>query len=159
MSDTGKQYESMYPPEVPRLGGAPVYSVQPREGRHCVTRRDGSVVKCHDTRAEADAHMASLVGKAHIPQAERDKIPAEDFAGPDRTFPIRNQQDVSDAARLIGHADDPAAVKRRIIAIAKRKGLTIPDAWQAGKSGSDMEIKTYDSSASIPDAEDRKSVV
>jgi len=76
-----------------------------------------------------------------ISQAERDKMPAEDFAGPRQSFPIRNQQDVHDAARLIGHADDPEAVKRRIIAIAKRKGFKIPDAWmEGGKSMGDYRI-------------------
>src|SRR5207248_61434 len=46
---------------------------------------------------------------------------------------IRNQSDVHDAARLIGKADDPAAVKRRIIAIAKRKGFSLPESWRAGR--------------------------
>ena len=71
----------------------------------------------------------------YVPEHERDSIPAEDFAGPERTFPIRNQTDVRNAARLVGHAADPDAVKRKIISIAKRKGLTIPASWQ--KKGSD----------------------
>jgi hypothetical protein len=79
-----------------------------------------------------------------ISQAERDRMPAEDFAGPHQSFPIRNQQDVHDAARLIGHADDPEAVKRKIIAIAKRKGFRLPDAWtersDGGKSMGDYVI-------------------
>ncbi|HLG72144.1 MAG TPA: hypothetical protein VFE42_20690 [Chloroflexota bacterium] len=61
---------------------------------------------------------------------DREKIPDEDFAGPNKTYPIVTQADVDDAARLIGHADDPEAVKRKIIAIAKRKGFDIPDAWK-----------------------------
>lgn len=65
----------------------------------------------------------------YIPQAERDKVPDEDMAGPGRTFPIRNQQDVHNASKLIGHADNPEAVKRKIIEIAKRKNLKIPDTW------------------------------
>lgn len=64
-----------------------------------------------------------------IPQTERDKLPEDDFAGPHQSFPIRSQQDVADAARLIGHADNPEAVKEKIITIAKRKGFKIPDAW------------------------------
>jgi hypothetical protein len=63
-------------------------------------------------------------------QAKRDRLPALDFAGPHQSFPIQTQKDVYDAARLIGHADDPAAVKRRIKAIARRKGFDLPDSWQ-----------------------------
>lgn len=68
-----------------------------------------------------------------ISQKERDAVPDEDFAGPHQSFPIRNQGDVDNAAHLIGHADDPESVKRKIIAIAKRKGLSIPDSWQEDK--------------------------
>ena len=60
----------------------------------------------------------------------RDEIAAEDFAGPDKSYPIVNQASVDDAASLIGKADNPDAVKAKIIEIAKRKGLSIPDAWQ-----------------------------
>ena len=60
----------------------------------------------------------------------REEIDAEDFAGPDKSYPIVTQASVDDAASLIGKADDPDSVKAKIIAIAKRKGLTIPDAWQ-----------------------------
>lgn len=65
-----------------------------------------------------------------ISQKERDALPDSDFAGPHESFPIRNQHDVDSAAKLIGHADDPDAVKRKIIEIAKRKGLSIPESWQ-----------------------------
>jgi hypothetical protein len=61
---------------------------------------------------------------------EREDIPAEDFAGPDKTYPIVDQGSVDGAAKLIGKADDPEAVKAKVIAIAKRKGLKIPDAWK-----------------------------
>jgi len=64
---------------------------------------------------------------------DRDKLKASDFAGPNRSFPIVTAADVSDAARLIGKAADPEAVKARIIAIAKRKGFAdaIPAGWQS----------------------------
>lgn len=62
-------------------------------------------------------------------KSDRAKIPAEDFAGPNQTFPIVTQQDVHDAARLIGHAANPAAVKARIKAIATRKGFALPASW------------------------------
>ena len=99
--------------------------------------------------------FAELAGHAVITMA--DEEPAEDFAidkgvggGVDRAklktgdfgdpagrkFPIVTAQDVTDAATLIGHADDPEAVKARIIAIAKRKGFesAIPAAWQSPAS-------------------------
>lgn len=44
-----------------------------------------------------------------------------DFAGPNGTFPIKTRDDVSDAASLAHHADNPAAVRAKIRAIAKRK--------------------------------------
>lgn len=56
------------------------------------------------------------------------------FAGPHNSFPIRNQSDVYDAARLVGHAANPAAVKARIIAIARSKGYSLPKSWTSGKS-------------------------
>lgn len=72
---------------------------------------------------------------------DREDVPDESFAGPNRTFPVMTAQDVRDAARLIGKADDPESVKRRIIAIAKRKGFTdaIPEGWEVKK---DIDIET-----------------
>jgi hypothetical protein len=67
---------------------------------------------------------------AYISKEERDKIPEDSFAGPDRSFPIRNQKDVDDAAKLIGKAKDPEAVKSKIKKIAKKKGLKIPKSWE-----------------------------
>ncbi|MDQ6892213.1 MAG: hypothetical protein M3167_05985 [Acidobacteriota bacterium] len=61
--------------------------------------------------------------------AQRKAIADEDFAGPDRSFPIDTQAHLDAAAKLIGKAADPAAVKAKAIAIAKRKGLTLPEAW------------------------------
>jgi hypothetical protein len=65
---------------------------------------------------------------------DRDKLPASDFAGPNRTYPIVTQSDVGDAMKLSGKAADPAAVKARIASIARRKGLTPP-------GGSDANVK------------------
>lgn len=64
---------------------------------------------------------------------KRENLDDSDFAGPNRTYPIMTAQDVRDAARLIGKSDDPEAVKRKIIAIAKRKGFAdaIPEAWHS----------------------------
>lgn len=74
----------------------------------------------------------------HYTKGDRDKIPAEDFAGPNQTFPIVTPKDVHDAAGLHGHAADPEAVKSKIISIAKRKGpefvARLPDDWKPGGS-------------------------
>lgn len=64
-------------------------------------------------------------------RTEREKLPKSDFGDPERLlFPIMDQSDVKAAARLIGKAHNPDAVKARIIAIAKRKGFDLPKAWQ-----------------------------
>src|SRR5579863_9606367 len=74
-------------------------------------------------------------------QKDRDKMDASDFAGPHQSFPIKTQQDVHNAARLVGHADDPAAVKARIKAIARRKGFTLPKEWQDEDDKADSKPK------------------
>jgi hypothetical protein len=70
-----------------------------------------------------------------IPQAERDKMPAADFAGPNRSFPISEAEDVAAAADSVGRAKgNKNSIKRRIIAIAYRKGAEfvakLPDNWK-----------------------------
>lgn len=80
---------------------------------------------------------------------DRDKVPAEDFAGPNRSFPIVEPGDVSDAASSLGRAGGAdmsdaekealrARIKTKIIAIAKRKGAkfvaALPDAWKENDS-------------------------
>jgi len=47
-----------------------------------------------------------------------------EFAGPDMSFPIASPADVSDAWNLAGHADDPEAVRRKIVSIAVKYGWT-----------------------------------
>lgn len=72
----------------------------------------------------------SLGIERSISAAQRDKIDDSDFAGPSQSFPIDTQEHLDAAAKLIGHADNPDAVKARAIEIAKRKGFTLPDSWQ-----------------------------
>ena len=53
-------------------------------------------------------------GKATGPDeggTPREEIAPEDFAGPDKSYPIVNHASVDDAASLIGKAADPEAVK------------------------------------------------
>jgi hypothetical protein len=70
-----------------------------------------------------------------IPQDVRDKMPKEDFAGPNESFPIEQPVDVHDAAQALGRAKgDRASIKRKIIGIAYRKGADfvaqLPDDWK-----------------------------
>ncbi len=82
--------------------------------------------------------MAELdIDERDIPQKERDKLPAADFAGKHRSFPIAKPEDVAAAAASIGRAGpdnySPDELRSRIIAIAKRKGAAyvarLPDSW------------------------------
>lgn len=78
---------------------------------------------------------------------DRDKLPAEDFAGKDRSFPIVTPKDAHDAALSIGEAGDDnyssEQLKSNIIRIARRKGASfvaqLPDSWdvegKANKAG------------------------
>lgn len=79
---------------------------------------------------------------AYISQDERDKVAEEDFAGPHRSFPIRNAEDVKNAAHLVGHAANPTSVKRKIIEIARRKGLhhALPDSWKGADEQSKASV-------------------
>jgi len=73
---------------------------------------------------------------------DRDKIPAEDFAGRGRSFPIVTPEDVGHAARSIGRAGadnhGPDTLKANIKRIARRKGpkfvAKLPDEW-TGRAG------------------------
>lgn len=72
---------------------------------------------------------------------DRDKIPASDFAGRNRSFPIVKPGDVSDAASSIGRAgpDNYSSdkLKENIIRIANRKGPSfvsaLPASWTDAK--------------------------
>lgn len=81
---------------------------------------------------------------------DRDKLDESDFAGPHRSFPIINQSDVSDALRLLHHADNPAAVRSRIASIARRKGLKMPEA--DGEGGKEKEALPAAQDIAVPDA-------
>jgi hypothetical protein len=91
-----------------------------------------------------------LVYNARWPQERRDELPKSDFAGPHESFPIKSQKDVKSASVLAGHADDPEAVKSKIEAIAKRKGLKAPDSLtkNAGGGGQGGPSQTGSSRAS-----------
>lgn len=103
--------------------------------------------------AVAEAYKAEFEAPGRYTKDDREKIPESDYGDPKgKKYPIVTPKDVKDAARLIGHADDPEAVKKRIISIAKRKGKEFEDAlpasWteddkaeKAAKEGDDMDPK------------------
>jgi len=92
---------------------------------------------------------------------DRDKIPAEDFAGNDRSFPIVTPQDVHDAALSIGRAGadnkSPEGLKSSIIRIARRKGAAfvarLPESWKKELGMGDSE-KVVDVEV-VEDAEEK----
>lgn len=90
-----------------------------------------------------DQGWQEIRGARDISQAERDAGDAGDFAGPHRSFPIFKKADVSAAASSIGRGKNPDAIKRRIIAIAKRKGWTseLPQKWQDEMKGASMNLR------------------
>lgn len=102
--------------------------------KNCTCNNKGTCENCR----------AMKVYNRDWPQGKRDKLASEDFAGPDKSFPITKQADVDSAAKLIGHATDPAAVKARIKSIAERKGLALPGSWKVKNEGRMYPIKNKD---------------
>lgn len=80
---------------------------------------------------------------------DRDKIPDEDFAGRNRSFPIKTPGDVSDAATSIGRAGDDNysadQLRANITRIAHRKGpafvAELPDSWKDSMADTDEATK------------------
>jgi hypothetical protein len=80
---------------------------------------------------------------------DRDKIPAEDFAGKDRSFPIVTPSDVADAAQSIGRAGEDnystEELKNNIIRIANRKGADfvaeLPESWKNAEKAEEADIE------------------
>lgn len=71
-----------------------------------------------------------VIARRYYSDKERKSMDEGDFCGPHKSFPIKTQADVENAAHLIGKADNPDAVKRCIIGKAKANGWSIPDAWK-----------------------------
>ena len=69
-----------------------------------------------------------------ISKAERDSIADEDFAGKNRSYPIKKQADVDAAFHALGRAARTTTrvktIRANIIKIAKRKGFTLPQSAQ-----------------------------
>lgn len=123
-----------------------IYSLSGREGEQyfkaAYTLVDDQVTVQPGTAVKRVVSYEPVMAEAVDPNVgggvDRSKIPAADFAGKNRSFPIVTPGDVADAARSIGRAgpDDYSSdeLKRRIIAIARRKGdafvAKLPKAWR-----------------------------
>ena len=84
--------------------------------------------------ATSEARDRYLIYNARWSNARRERHYSqapEDFAGPHKSFPITDQDDLDNAVRLHGHAENPQAVKMQIKSIARRKGLSLPDEWES----------------------------
>ncbi len=75
---------------------------------------------------------ASILQRRDYSQKEREAMDKSDFGDPEHlAFPIKVAEDVIHAAeRLHNASGNQAAIKKRIIAIAKRKGFPLPETWQ-----------------------------
>src|SRR5260221_11139710 len=69
------------------------------------------------------------IARRYYSQKERDSMDSSDFCGPHQSFPVKSQEDVTNAAGLAGHADDSDAVKACIRSKAKAHGWKLPDSW------------------------------
>ncbi len=58
---------------------------------------------------------------ARLTAAQRRRLPASTFAGPNRSFPISDKSHAEAALRLVGRSDLSASQKARVRARARRK--------------------------------------
>lgn len=107
----------------------------------------------YEPEADEEDHYASMeaaklytkggarIVERFISKGERDQADSGSFAGKGKSFPILKPGDVMAAVRSMGRAGSdnygPAALKKNIIAIAKKKGWTkyLPKSWQSGGGG------------------------
>src|SRR5581483_1401497 len=99
--------------------------------------------KIYDSNEELDKSILDEVdfSKRDFNTKQRKQMASEGKAMPDGSFPIANEEDLHNAIRLWGHAKDPQAAKRHIIARAKEMGLTsaLPDSWNVGSKAEEVK--------------------
>lgn len=82
-----------------------------------------------------------------IPQSERERHPASDFAGKGMSFPIFTCEDANAAARSLGRAGGANygsdQLKANIIRIANRKGFQrcLPEAWKTKRAEEEVNME------------------
>lgn len=87
---------------------------------------------------------SEMIARRYYSQKERASMDESAFCGPHRSFPVTSQEDVTNAAHLIGHAENPESVKRCIIGKAHSHGWKLPDSWQEEKKDDDGRASSPD---------------
>ncbi len=100
------------------------------------TRQEFMSAALAKLKGTASAALPEHAPKPPIPDANRDLVKPQNFAGPHESFPVRNQSDFDRAVRSLGRAQDPEAVKAKLKSIAKRRGYSLPDDWKDGAGAS-----------------------
>lgn len=117
------------------------------EARHTCPRcgRGMYCIHCH-----SDAAVKAMS------EETRDSIDTADFAGPHRSFPIRNQADVEHAAALLHEAPiaRQASIKRGIIRLAEKHGLQLPATWTDRDIAGSVLGKAYEAGDGVVQAGD-----
>lgn len=81
------------------------------------------------TNFVGDKVKKMLFDKRFFSAARRRKLTQTGDAMPGGRYPIKNQKDLNNAARLSGHSSDQAAVRAHIRDEAKKHGLSLPDSY------------------------------
>lgn len=130
------------PYEIQTQGGKQVANID-TDNATAVTPRVSYEPLADDDDNYASMMEAGFYTKGELPlcerfisKGERDKMPAEGFAGKGKSFPINKPGDVMAAVRSMGRAGSAnygvAQLKANIIRIAKAKGWTseLPKTWR-----------------------------
>jgi len=89
---------------------------------------------------EEIAILEGDVFRNKYPQAERDKMDESVFCGPDKSFPIKDAEDVIHAAQRLGEAKgDQTSIKACVIGKAKANGWPLPQTWEEGDGKDRMD--------------------
>ena len=107
-----------------------------------MVRGEGADNTCEVEILEEDPiERAEEIERTKWTKTKREALDKKYFGDPENMeFPIQDQDDVDSAAKLIGKAKDPKAVKAKVIKIAKELKLSIPDAWKPKLSKRTEEI-------------------
>jgi phage head maturation protease len=90
------------------------------------------------------------IARRYYSDKERESMDESDFCGPHKSYPIKTQEDVDNAAHLIGHAEDEGAVKACVIGKAKSHGWSLPESWQEDNNKDKERMDTPDILRTMP---------
>lgn len=89
-----------------------------------------------DKDAKRFQEYADAIERKDWDKAARDALSDTDFGWPEeKKYPIADQEDMDAATKLVGRAPEnmQSKIKSKLIAIAKRKDLKLPEAWEDEK--------------------------